>query len=67
MNLRIVAAAAVILAFGAVAAQAEAIALKWGDPTPPIAEEWVKEMPDGARALAAFRDETANAHKEPHE
>jgi hypothetical protein len=38
----------------------------WRTVLQPITEEWVKETPDGARVLAAFKKETAKAIKEPH-
>ena len=39
----------------------------WRKVLQPITEEWVKETPDGARVLLAFKEETAKAAKEPHE
>jgi TRAP-type C4-dicarboxylate transport system substrate-binding protein len=39
---------------------------KWRATLAPIAGEWVKETPDGARVLAAFKEEAARAHKEAH-
>jgi TRAP-type C4-dicarboxylate transport system substrate-binding protein len=44
----------------------EAETTKWRAALAPITEAWVKETPDGARVLAAFKQETAKAHKEPH-
>lgn len=45
----------------------EAETARWKSVLAPITEEWVRETPDGARVLAAFQDETARAHREPHE
>ena len=42
---------------------AAAVAL-WKQRLAPIADEWVKETPDGARVLAAYRSEIAKAAKE---
>jgi TRAP-type C4-dicarboxylate transport system substrate-binding protein len=37
---------------------------RWKKAVAPVIEEWVRTTPDGARVLAAFREELARAHSE---